>query len=681
MKLPVEWLKEHNKKITDVDNLINKLTLAGIECKLIDHNKKQVIDFSLTPNRADCFSLKGILQEIAAIDNKNLKQSKNKPSEIHHNQTVPIEIESSQDCPVFITRVIKDFDNKMSSPSWLKDRLELSGFKSVNLVVDIANYVMLETGQPLHTYDLDSINSKIVVRRAKHKESIKILDGSSKVLNKDFLVIADKDQTLGIAGIMGSEESGISEATTSILLESAYFNFETIMGKSRLLNLYSEASLRFERGVDPNIQSQAVERFTELLNHEAGGSNGPIKQAVSEKNKPKNSFIFLRKNHIRRTLGVTIPNKAIVNILKRLNMELQEKDFGYEGWSVKAPSYRFDLQDECDLIEEIARIYGYEKIPESTEKQNISLQLTSSRAEKRHEISNLLCNFGYSEVVNYSFVSPAMNLLSKKSYSDALDIQNPLSIEMSVMRNSLWPGLITNLSYNLKRQQNDIRLFEIGKIFSSHKKIPDEKLVISGLAYGNRHIEQWGETATSIDFYDVKGHLEDIFNQFKVIQNISFKTIKHNMLCPGKSARIQLKNKTIGFVGELSPELSNELKLDSSPVMFEVDYDALEINKNISHSSFKYFPYSRRDLSILMDINMEIKSIIKMIEALKIKDLSNIIIFDAYMGDKISADKKSIALGLIFQSKSRTLKDDEIDEYMLKINQLILKEMNLIIRQ
>ena len=377
MKLPVEWLKEHNKKISDVDNLINKLTLAGIECKLIDHNKKQVIDFSLTPNRADCFSLKGILQEIAAIDNKNLKQSKNKPSEIHHNQTVPIEIESSQDCPVFITRVIKDFDNKMSSPSWLKDRLELSGFKSVNLVVDIANYVMLETGQPLHTYDLDSINSKIVVRRAKHKESIKILDGSSKVLNKDFLVIADKDQTLGIAGIMGSEESGISETTTSILLESAYFNFETIMGKSRLLNLYSEASLRFERGVDPNIQSQAVERFTELLNHEAGGSNGPIKQALSEKNKPKNSFIFLRKNHIRRTLGVTIPNKAIVNILKRLNMELQEKDFGYEGWSVKAPSYRFDLQDECDLIEEIARIYGYEKIPESTEKQNISLQLTS----------------------------------------------------------------------------------------------------------------------------------------------------------------------------------------------------------------------------------------------------------------------------------------------------------------
>ena len=273
-----------------------------------------------------------------------------------------------------------------------------------------------------------------------------------------------------------------------------------------------------------------------------------------------------------------------------------------------------------------------------------------------------------------------MNLLSKKSYSDALDIQNPLSIEMSVMRNSLWPGLITNLSYNLKRQQNDIRLFEIGKIFSSHKKIPDEKLVISGLAYGNKHIEQWGETATSIDFYDVKGHLEDLFNKFKVIQNISFKTIKHNMLCPGKSARIQLKNKTIGFVGELSPELSNELKLDSNPVMFEVDYDALEINKNISHSSFKYFPYSRRDLSILMDINMEIKSIIKMIEALKIKDLSNIIIFDSYMDDKISTDKKSIALGLIFQSKSRTLKDDEIDEYMLKINRLILKEMNLIIR-
>jgi len=680
MKLPVEWLKEHNKKDTDVHNLIHKLTLAGIECKLINHNNKPVIDFSLTPNRADCFSLKGILQEIAAIDNKKLKKLKTQTSKINHNQTLPVEIESTQDCPVFITRVIKDFDNKISSPKWLKDRLELCGFKSVNLVVDIANYVMLETGQPLHTYDFDSVDSKIIVRRAKNKELIKILDGSSKILNKDFLVIADKDKTLGIAGIMGSEASGISETTTSILLESAYFNFETIMGKSRLLNLYSEASLRFERGVDPNIQSHAVERFTELLNQEAGGNNGPIKQTLSNKDKPENKFIFLRKNQIRKTLGVTIPNKSIVNILKRLNMELQEKDFGYEGWSVKAPSYRFDLQDECDLIEEIARIYGYEKIPESTEKQNINLQLSSLRVEKKNKISNLLCNFGYSEVVNYSFVSPAMNLLSKKSYSDALDIQNPLSIDMSVMRNSLWPGLMTNLSHNIKRQQNDICLFEIGKVFSSHKKIPDEKLVISGLAYGNRHNEQWGETTKSVDFYDVKGHLEDIFNQFQITGNISFKKIKHNMLCPGKSASIQLRNKTIGFIGELNPELSDELKLDSNPVMFELDYDALKMNKQINHIPTKYFPYSRRDLSILMDIDMEIKSIIKMIDALKIKDLSKIIIFDVYMGDKMSADKKSVALGLIFQSKSRTLKDDEIDKYMLKINQLILKEMNLIIR-
>ena len=680
MKLPVEWLKEHNKKDTDVHNLIHKLTLAGIECKLINHNNKPVIDFKLTPNRADCFSLKGILQEIAAIDNKKLKKLKTQTSKINHNQTLPVEIESTQDCPVFITRVIKDFDNKISSPKWLKDRLELCGFKSVNLVVDIANYVMLETGQPLHTYDFDSVDSKIIVRRAKNKELIKILDGSSKVLNKDFLVIADKDKTLGIAGIMGSEASGISETTTSILLESAYFNFETIMGKSRLLNLYSEASLRFERGVDPNIQSHAVERFTELLNQEAGGNNGPIKQTLSNKDKPENKFIFLRKNQIRKTLGVTIPNKSIVNILKRLNMELQEKDFGYEGWSVKAPSYRFDLQDECDLIEEIARIYGYEKIPESTEKQNINLQLSSLRVEKKNKISNLLCNFGYSEVVNYSFVSPAMNLLSKKSYSDALDIQNPLSIDMSVMRNSLWPGLMTNLSHNIKRQQNDICLFEIGKVFSSHKKIPDEKLVISGLAYGNRHNEQWGETTKSVDFYDVKGHLEDIFNQFQITGNISFKKIKHNMLCPGKSASIQLRNKTIGFIGELNPELSDELKLDSNPVMFELDYDALKMNKQINHIPTKYFPYSRRDLSILMDIDMEIKSIIKMIDALKIKDLSKIIIFDVYMGDKMSADKKSVALGLIFQSKSRTLKDDEIDKYMLKINQLILKEMNLIIR-
>ena len=273
MKLPVDWLNEFFRQGLDADNVVEKLTLSGLECELVTHKKKPVIDFSLTPNRADCFSVKGILQELSAISNKSYKKPTIPICEVHHKEIIPTEIKSSKDCPVFITRVIKNYNNKIQSPKWLKERLELCGFKSINLVVDIANLVMLETGQPLHTYDLDCIKSKIIVRRAQNKETLNILDGTQQILNKDFLIIADEEKSLGVAGIMGSLESGISKTTSSILLESAYFNYETIMGKARMLNLSSEASLRFERGVDPNIQKHAIERFTQLLNEVAGGEN------------------------------------------------------------------------------------------------------------------------------------------------------------------------------------------------------------------------------------------------------------------------------------------------------------------------------------------------------------------------------------------------------------------------
>ena len=680
MKLPVDWLNEFFRQSLDADNVVEKLTLSGLECELVTHKKKPVIDFSLTPNRADCFSVKGILQELSAISNKSYKKPTIPICEVHHKEIIPTEIESSKDCPVFITRVIKNYNNKIQSPKWLKERLELCGFKSINLVVDIANLVMLETGQPLHTYDLDCIKSKIIVRRAQNKETLNILDGTQQILNKDFLIIADEEKSLGVAGIMGSLESGISETTSSILLESAYFNYETIMGKARMLNLSSEASLRFERGVDPNIQKHAIERFTQLLNEVAGGENGPINQSISNKDKPKNKTIFLRKEQIKRILGIRIPNKKIKSILEKLKMDTQEKDFGYEGWKVKAPSYRFDIEDECDLIEEIARIYGYDNIPEARETQEISLGQETKRLDKRNLINNLLCNLGYSEVINYSFVSPSMNASSNNSTIDVMNLQNPLSLEMSVMRNSLWPGLLSNLVYNIKRQQKDVRLFEIGKVFSSVKKSPHEITVISGLAYGNRNTEQWGKANSPIDFFDVKGDLEALLESFNLKSKVSFKQTTHKILCPGRTASINLKNKVIGYIGELNPEVTNDLKLDSNPVVFELDHDGLKPSISLNYSPSKYFPYSRRDLSLLMDESIEINEVIELIESIKIKDLEEIIIFDVFKGDKIAIGRKSVSIGLIFQSKSRTLNDDEIDKSMLMINQHILKKLNITVR-
>ena len=680
MKLPIDWLNEFFRKDLDADNVVEKLTLSGLECELVTHKKKTVIDFSLTPNRADCFSVKGILQELSAITNKSYKELIKPDCEVHHKDIIPIEVKSVKDCPVFLTRVIRNYDNKTQSPQWLKERLELCGFKSINLVVDIANLVMLETGQPLHTYDLDCIRSKIIVRRAKNKETLNILDGTQQILNKDFLIIADEEKPLGIAGVMGSLESGISETTSSILLESAYFNYETIMGKARMLSLYSEASLRFERGVDPNIQKHAIARFTQILNHVAGGENGPLNQSISNKDKPNNKTIFLRKEQIKRILGIAIPNKSIKTILEKLKMDTQEKDFGYEGWKVKAPSYRFDIKDECDLIEEIARIYGYDTIPENTETKEISLGQETKRLDKRNLINNLLCNLGYSEVINYSFVSPSMNASSNNSTIDVMDLQNPLSLEMSVMRNSLWPGLLSNLVYNIKRQKRDIRLFEIGKVFSSIKKSPHEITLISGLAYGNRNKEQWSIPKLPIDFFDIKGDLETLLQCFNLKSKVSFKQATHKMLCPGRTASINLKNKIIGYIGELNPEVTNDLKLDSNPVVFELNHNILKPSIVLNYSPSKYFPYSRRDLSLLMDDSIEINEVIELIESIKIKDLEEIVIFDVFKGDKIDAGRKSVSIGLIFQSKSRTLNDDEIDNSMLMINQHILKKLNITTR-
>ena len=680
MKLPIDWLNEFSRQDLDADYVVEKLTLSGLECELLTHKKKPVIDFSLTPNRADCFSVKGILQELSAISNKSYKELTKTDCELHHKEIIPIKVNSVKDCPIFITRVIKNYNNKTQSPKWLKERLELCGFKSINLVVDIANLVMLETGQPLHTYDLDTVRSKIIVRRAKNKETLNILDGSQQILNKDFLIIADNEKPLGIAGIMGSLESGISETTSSILLESAYFNYETIMGKARMLNLHSEASLRFERGVDPNIQRHAIERFTQLLNQVAGGENGPINESISKKDKPKNKNIFLRKEQIKRILGIRIPNKRIKSILEKLNMETKEKDFGYEGWKVKAPSYRFDIEDECDLIEEIARIYGYDTIPEVRETQDIRLGQETKRLDKRNLINNLLCNLGYSEVINYSFVSPSMNASSNNSTIDVMDLQNPLSLEMSVMRNSLWPGLLSNLVYNIKRQQKDVRVFEVGKVFSSVRKSPHEITVISGLAYGNRDREQWGKSNSPIDFFDIKGDLETLLECFNLKSEVSFKQTNHKMLCPGRTASINLKNKVIGYIGEINPEVTSDLKLDSNPIVFELNHDVLKSPMILNYSPTKYFPYSRRDLSLLMDDSIEINQVIDLIESNKIKDLEEIIIFDVFKGDKIGAGRKSVSIGLIFQSKSRTLNDDEIDKSMLKINQNILKNLNITVR-
>ena len=678
MKLPVKWINESFKKDYSAIELSDLLTLSGIESEIEKSKGEEILDISLTPNRADCFSYKGIVQEVSALDNAKIISVKQALPEIHHNLTMEVDVQSKEDSPVFMTRVIKSINRNAKSPKWLKEKLDQSGYKSINAVVDIANYVMLETGQPLHTYDLKKIKKTILVRRAKKKEAIDILDGSRKILDPNYLVIADVEKPLGIAGIMGSLESGISEDTEDIVLESAYFNFETIMGRARALSLHSEASMRFERGVDPAIQEHAIQRFTNLINEIAGGENGPIHSSINKKEMPKNKFITLRKDKIKQILGITIPNQTVKNILNRLDMEIDEKDFGYIGWSVKAPSYRFDINEECDLIEEISRVYGFENIPERIEQQNMALKTKSLRQIKRERVDSIFHRLGYNEVVNYSFVSPSMNSLSN-SDQDMIDLQNPISIEMSVMRNSLWPGLLNNLSHNIKRQNKNIKIFEIGKLFASKNKKPIEKNVIAGLIHGQRRLESWAYQKNSLDFYDLKGHLEDLFNSFE-LKNITFVSTSHPMLCPGVAAEIKLKNKKIGIIGMLNPELAADIKLDHDAFIFEIDYSSLELPDLRSFVSSEYYPSSRRDLSFMISNEVIIEEILTEIKRLKIKELKDTIVFDLFDKSDGETTQKSISIGLIFQAKSRTLRDAEIDEFISKVIKMLELSFQINIR-
>ena len=678
MQIPTEWIKDFCGFDATNDQMVNQLTMAGVECEFLDLSKKEILNLSLTPNRADCFSVMGICRELSVLNNLKIKTDNDDHLTIHHQNEITIDIESPDDCPVFITRVIHKIDINKKTPDFMVKRLEMSGYKSINIIVDITNYIMLETGQPLHAYDLNKVDTKINVRRGYNNEKITLLDETIKKVNQDYLLITDSSKALGIAGIMGGQNSGISLDTQSVVLESAYFNPETIMGRSRMLNIHTESGLRFERGVDPSIQEYAIDKATQLINEYANGQNGPLSIKKHDSSIPQNQPIMLRKKRIHQILGITIANFKVHEILTKLDMQVVEQEYGYSGWLVTPPSFRFDINEECDLIEELARIHGYQKIGEKTDLRKTKLLTEAKRTIKTNRINNIMVSRGYCEVINYSFISPSMNIMMGTD-SKTIDIQNPLSIEMSVMRTSLLPGLLQNLMYNLQRQHENIKLFESARIFTNNK-VNKEKDVIAGISYGSTTEEQWALQLNPIDFYDVKGDLELLFSSLKINDHISFLKDSHPMLCPGKNAKIKFNGSTIGHIGELNPTLTMDLDLIQNPILFEIDKEYLQLPNEENYHEHLYFPSSRRDISLLTHENQEASAILKAIEELEIVILKKVIIFDVYQGKNIESGRKSIALGLIFQAKSRTLTDEEIDRYMSNIKRQIVSNFEIKIR-
>ena len=625
-----------------------------------------IFDISITPNRGDCLSIKGMAREIAAITKttgKKINIPQVKPTITH---VFPVSIEAKEACPRYVGRVIRGVKADLMSPVWLKERLRRSGIRSISPIVDVTNYVMLELGQPMHAFDLSRLEKKICVRMARKNEELMLLDGSTVKLDQNTLLIADQHKPLAMAGVMGGIDSGINLLTQDVFLESAYFTPLTISRQRQTYQLNSESSYRFERGVDPTLQRIAIERATHLLIDIVGGKPGPIIDVQASKYKSAKT-ITLRRERITRILGVQIADKAIKDILQSLGFSVKKEK---NTWHVGIPSWRFDISQEIDLIEEIARLYGYAKLASTC--PSFSLQ-SHTIAESRialPRLRRLFSDQGYHEVVTYSFVDYQLQKLLDPE-NQPKKLMNPITADMTVMRTNLWPGLIRTYLYNRDRQQTRMRLFETGLCFTEDFTGTEPVLLqtptLGGLASGQPFSEQWGIASRDIDFYDVKGDIENILQLTHIPDEFYFKPAIHPALHPGQTAIIQRQNENSGILGRLHPAIQQQLEITEPIFLFEFNLDALLTAKPPYYNEISKFPEIRRDIAILVKRDIPIEEIQDTIVRNGGEWLRRVTLFDVYLGEGVPKDKKSVAFALILQHADRTLRDEEVAENVQRI--------------
>ena len=636
------------------------------------------IDIDLTPDRGDCLSIAGVAREIGVLNELSVNKPDNKIIAADIDHQIPIEITAKQACPRYCSRVIEGINVHVTSPIWLQEKLRRSGIRSLGVVVDVTNYVLLELGQPMHAFDLDKIAEKIEVRFARDQEKIHLLNGDEVECTSDTLVIADKDKALALAGIMGGSETAVSDQTTDILLESAFFNPLAITGKARHYGLHTDSSHRFERGVDPKLQEKAIERATALIIGICGGRAAEINTVVSENDLPVRQNINLRRAQINRVLGVEIADDRVEEILERLEMSLNPTP---DGWQVTAPSFRFDIEIEVDLIEELGRIYGYERIPTATP---VSVDLMQHKKETAFDLYRaklLLADLGYQEAITYTFISPEMaKLFSLGDQSIAL--ANPISRDMSVMRTNLIAGLVQAMQHNKARQQDRVWLFETGLNFIANADSEDliQKQRLAGLITGTTNEEQWSQANNKVDFYDMKGHLEAIFQLTGKPDAYSFVAKSYPILHPGQSAAILCDQQEIGFIGLLHPEIERKLQLPAGTYVFEISIEKLQDGRLPAFQTLSKYPEIRRDLALTANSDTTYNEIHACIKAHSPEILQDIILFDVYTGEHIDADKKSVALSLIMQDKAETLTDEKIDAAIQHILQHLSNQLSVTLR-
>ncbi len=635
-----------------------------------------VMDVDLTPNRGDCLGIAGIAREVGVLNRLPVTGPDIQPVTASIADSFPVTVAVSEACPRYLGRVIAGVDTTAKTPLWMQEKLRRSGIRSLGPVIDVTNYVLLELGQPMHAFDLDRLEGGISVRMARSEETLVLLDGRALELDVDTLLITDAGKALALAGIMGGENSGVSDATQSLFLECAFFTPDAIAGRARRYGLQTDSSHRFERGVDPGLQFRAIERATQLLLSLVGGEAGPVIDISDAARIPQVTPIPLRRTRLRRLLGIDLQDEEVVDILLRLGTQVESSD---EGWAVVPPTFRFDLSIETDLIEELGRVHGYDRIPSSLPSGHRSMVPQPEARVAAERISETLVDRGYQEAITYSFVDPQIQSRVDPE-AHAVCLSNPISSEMSVMRTSLWPGLLGTLQYNQSRQQKRVRIFEKGLRFIAHGTEYKQDNVLSVVVCGSLYPEQWGLPQRPADFYDVKGDLEALLALGGRRNAFSFKAGTHPALHPGRAARIFCDDRPVGWLGNLHPELAKTLEIGDETVLFEIEMAAIERGIEPKFHELSRFPSVRRDIAIVVDQAVSARTVRTTVLAAGGDWLRELRVFDVYQGQGIETGRKSIAFGLILQDSSRTLTDEDVDGVIARVTASLEKELGATLR-
>ncbi len=638
-----------------------------------------IFDVDLTANRADCLGMVGLAREVGVLNRAPVTEPTWAPVSASHDEAITVDVKAADACPRYLSRVINSVNVAAVTPDWMVEKLRRSGIRSIDPVVDITNYVLIEYGQPMHAFDKANLHGNLQVRLGDGVEKLTLLDGNEITVPTDTLVVADDKGPLALAGIFGGEHSGVNTETKDIVLECAFFAPLAIMGKARNLGLHTDSSHRFERGVDPELQHKVMDRASRLILDICGGEAGPVVEVKAEAFLPKSAEITLRRVKLDKLLGHHVPDADVMEIISRLGFQVAAVD---GGWQVTTATYRFDMAIEEDLIEEVARIYGYNNIPDTAPVAALNMSHHQESDISLRKVRSMLVARGFQEAVTYSFVDPKLQNLVHPAQA-AMVLPNPISSEMSAMRLSLFTGLLTSVGYNQARQQGRVRLFETGLRFTPDADAPmgvRQEPMLAAVIAGPQSDEHWAIDSKTVDFFDLKGDLEAIIGLTLADAEFSFKAGSHPALHPGQCAEITRNDQTIGYIGAVHPALEKPFGLNGKTIVFEVSLDALLHASLPEAAPVSRFPANRRDIAVVVDESVPAGNILSTIKKVGGNQLVGLNLFDVYRGQGVVEGKKSLAIALTLQDNTRTLEEKEIAATVEVVVSALKDEFNASLR-